>query len=130
MRRLLEWAIIAPTMSMLGFCQWLASTQWSIALHESQYMYSFVESAHVLTLTLFLGLAVMLDLRLLGLTMRQVEVEEVVERLGPWLVAGFSVMVLTGAMLFYAIPIRTFQNVFFRAKMIFLLLAGVNVWVF
>ena len=36
-----------------------------------------IESTHVLTLGLFVGLAVMLDLRLLGLTMRRVPVSEV-----------------------------------------------------
>jgi hypothetical protein len=27
--------------------EWLASTEWSIALHESQYGYAVVESIHV-----------------------------------------------------------------------------------
>jgi len=117
-------------MSLLGFCQWLASTQWSIALHESQYMYPLVESVHVLTLTVFLGTAAMLDLRLLGLTLRNVDVEEVVGRLAPWMIGGFVVMVASGALLFYAIPVRSFQNVFFRFKVIFLVLAGINAWVF
>ena len=115
---------------MLEICQWLASTDWSIALHESQYMYSIVESTHVLTLMVFVGLATMFDLRLLGATMRAVSTEEVVTRLMPWLIGGFIVMVSTGLLLFYAIPVRTYQNVFFRFKVIFLVLAGVNVWVF
>ena len=34
-------------------------------------MYPLVESAHVLTLCMFLGMAIMLDLRLLGMTLRQ-----------------------------------------------------------
>ncbi len=59
-------------MSLLSFLEWLASTTWSIALHESLYMYPLIESTHVLALTLFVGLAVMLDLRLLGLTLRTV----------------------------------------------------------
>ncbi len=72
-------------MSMLEFYQWLARTEWSIALHESQYMYPVVESVHVLTLTVFLGMALMLDLRLLGLTMRDVDMDEVVKGLRWWL---------------------------------------------
>ena len=39
-------------------------------------MYPLVESTHVLTLWLFVGLAVMLDLRLLGLAFRSVPVSE------------------------------------------------------
>ncbi len=117
-------------MSLLPFCQWLAETRGSIALHESLYMYPLVESAHVLTLCLFLGMAVMLDLRLLGLALRRVPMTEITRRLGPWMVAGFVVMVITGGLLFYAIPIRSYQNIFFRIKVFMLLLAGLNAWVF
>ena len=93
-------------------------------------MYPLVESTHVLTLCLFVGMSVMLDLRLLGLTLRRVAVSEVTGRLLPWMMAGFVVMTVTGVMLFYAIPIRSYQSVFFRLKMITLVLAGLNAWVF
>ena len=115
---------------LLQVVEWLAGTSWSIALHESLYVYPLVESIHVLTLTVFVGLALMLDLRLLGLAMRRVPVSEVIARLLPWEKAGFTVMVITGGLLFYAIPVRTYQSVFFRAKVLMLLLAGLNVWVF
>jgi hypothetical protein len=115
---------------VLGFCQWLESTPWSIALHESIWGYPIIESVHVLTLCLFLGLAVMLDLRLLGVTMLRTPASEVVGRLMPWTIAGFGIMVMTGALLFYAIPVKTYLNIFFRVKVLFLLLAGVNVAIF
>jgi hypothetical protein len=115
---------------VLGFCQWLESTPWSVALHESILAYPIVESVHVLTLCLFLGLVVMLDLRLLGVTMLKTPVSEVVERLAPWTIAGFVVMVITGSLLFYAIPVKTYLNIFFRLKVLFLLLAGANTAVF
>ncbi len=117
-------------MSALSFFEWLANTRWSIALHESTWAYSLIESVHVLTLCLVLGTAVMLDLRLLGLTLRRVPASEVAGRLLPWTVAGFVVMVLSGALLFYGIPVRTFQSVFFRVKMAMLVFAGLNAWVF
>ena len=117
-------------MSLLPFCQWLASTPGSIALHQSLYAYPVVESIHVLTLTIFVGLAGWLDLRLLGLSLRRLPVSEMVRRLLPWMQAGFAIMVVSGILLFYAIPVRSYQNVFFRAKLIFLVLAGLNVWFF
>jgi hypothetical protein len=117
-------------MSLLGFCEWLANTSWSTGIHESRYGYSIIESVHVLTLCLFLGLAVMLDLRLLGVSFRRTAVSEVVRQLVPWTVAGFVLMVISGVLLFTAIPVRTYQNVFFRLKVIMLISAGINVWVF
>jgi hypothetical protein len=116
--------------SLLDFCQWLANTPGSIALHESIWGYPIVESVHVLTLCLFLGLAVMFDLRLLGLTMRKTPVFEVSNRLWPWTAAGFAIMVISGALLFYAIPVKTYLNIFFRIKACLLLLAGANVAVY
>src|SRR5713101_7678663 len=103
-------------MSLLPFCQWLAATRGSIALHESLFMYPLVESIHVLTLCLFVGTSVMVDLRLLGITLRRVPVSEVGRRLLPWMTAGFIIMVFTGVLLFYAIPLRSYQNIFFRVK--------------
>src|SRR5471030_390738 len=117
-------------MSLLPFCQWLADTPGSIALHESLYMYPLVESAHVLTLCLFLGMAIMFDLRLLGLTLTRVPITEFKRRLGPWMIAGFVVMVITGFALFYAIPVRSYQSIWFRAKVVALILAGLNAFVF
>ena len=117
-------------MSVLHFCEWLATTPGSIALHESRYLYLIVLSVHVLTLCLLVGTTAMVDLRLLGLTMPNVRVSEAVTRLMPWTAAGFLVMIISGALLFYAAPLNRYQNLFFRAKMVTLLLAGVNAWVF
>lgn len=118
------------SLTLLHFCQWLATTPGSIALHQSRYMYLVVLTVHVLTLTLFVGTAVTIDLRLLGVTMSRVPVSEVVARLLPWTAAGFLVMIISGALLFYAAPLLRYQNIFFRLKMVVLVLAGVNAWVF
>src|SRR5215831_749184 len=103
-------------MSLLFVCQWLADTRGSVALRESVYMYPLIESLHVLTLCLFVGLSVLLDLRLLGWVLPHVRASEMARRLVPWMKAGFAVMVVTGALLFYGIPVRYYQNIFFRIK--------------
>ena len=123
-------AATVAVMSLLRLCEWLASTPGSIALHESQYLYLVVLSVHVLTLCLFVGTAAMIDLRLMGLTMQRVRMSEVMARLLPWTTAGFLLMILSGSLLFYAAPLLRYQNIFFRAKMVMLVLAGINVWVF
>jgi len=116
--------------SLLAFCEWLAATNGSTALRESLFMYPLVESTHVLFLLLFVGMTVLWDLRLLGVMLRDVPVTEMNDRVLPWVRAGFVVMVVTGVLLFYAIPIRTYQSVWFRAKVIFLILAAINIWYF
>ena len=115
---------------LFRFCEWLGNTPGSIALHESQYMFLVVLTVHVLTLTVFVGTMVMIDLRFLGLTMRRVPASQVIARLLPWSAAGFAVMVTSGALLFYSAPLMRYENVFFRLKMGALLLALVNAALF
>ena len=114
-------------MSLLAFSEWLAATNGSTALRESLFMYPLLESTHVMFLLLFVGLTVVWDLRLLGLMLTQVPVTEMNDRILPWVRWGFAVMVFTGVLLFYGIPIRTYQSVWFRSKMIFLVLASLNI---
>ena len=57
-------------------------------------------------------------------------VSELAGRLLPWTRVGFVVMVVSGALLFYAIPVRSYNNVFFRLKLVLLVLAGLNAWLF
>ncbi len=117
-------------MSLLPFCEWLAATPWSIALHESLYLYPLVETTHVLSLMLFVGSAAVVDVRLLGLAFRDLPVSEVTGRILPWTLAGFAVAVVTGALLFYAIPVRTYLSIFFRIKLFALAAAGLNAFLF
>ena len=117
-------------MSLLGFFEWLADTPWSVDLHESRYAYPIIESVHVWTMAVFFGLAVMFDLRLLGWTFRNVPISQFNRRVLPWTIGAFVIMVISGTLLFFAIPLRSYQNIFFRAKMVLLVLAGLNAWFF
>jgi uncharacterized protein DUF6644 len=109
---------------------WLADMPWSVGLHESRYAYAIIESVHVWTLCLFVGFAVFLDLRLLGVTLKGVPVSKITERILPWTKVAFVLMVASGLLLFFAIPLRTYHNVFFRLKAVLLVLAALNAWVF
>ena len=113
-----------------AFLEWIQETASSTALRESIYMYPGVESVHVLGLCLFLGMAMIFDLRLLGVSMAETPVSEFGKRLMPWTIVGFVVMVVSGVVLFFADPVRFANNVFFQAKVVMLVLAGLNAFVF
>jgi hypothetical protein len=112
------------------FLQWLYDTQFSMTMRESLWAEPIVETIHVLTLTLFLGFAVMLDMRLLGVVMKRRRMSEVLAQFNPWLFAGFTVMIVTGVLLFCGDPIAFYTTTFFKVKMIMLVLAGLNVLIF
>lgn len=110
--------------------EWLAATPSSTALRESHYVYLAILATHVLTLTVFLGTAIIVDLRLLGLVMTRIPVSQILSRLLPWTIGGFVVMAASGSLMFFATPADKFVNLFFRAKMVMLALAGLTVWMF
>ena len=112
------------------FLGWLGETPWSVALLESLYVWPFAESAHVLTLGLFVGTTVMMDLRLVGVAFRKVPVQAFTGRMLPWTHLGFIVMTVTGLLLFYSQPLRYYHNVFFRVKVLLLIAAGINAFLF
>jgi hypothetical protein len=120
----------APRMSVISFLQWLYDTAFSATLRESTWAEPIVETIHVLTLTLFLGFTVLLDMRLLGICMRRRRASEVIGELNPWLLGGFLVMITTGMLLFCGDPVAFYNSIFFKVKMLMLLLAGLNVWFF
>jgi uncharacterized membrane protein SirB2 len=113
-----------------NFALWLDSHQWSTMLHESFYMYNWVEATHVLSLMLSLGMLFIIDLRMLGLALSDIPASKIADKLSLPMFFGFSLMVITGCLLFYAIPVRSSQSVWLRLKLLLLLLAVVNAFLF
>jgi len=115
---------------MLDFVIWLSETEWSIALHESLYLYPWIESTHVLSICLFFGTLLFVDLRLSGVVFNNISISEMNRKVLPLTLFGFLIMTVTGFLLFYAIPIRSYQNIFFRIKMLLIVFAGINAFLF
>ena len=115
---------------LLNFAHWLDSFAWSTAIHESFYLYAWIESTHVLAIMVFLGMLFIIDLRILGLAFAQVPAARIAERLDKPMMIGFAVMVITGLLLFFAIPVRSTQSIWFRIKVVLLIAAGINAFLF
>src|SRR4051812_5664440 len=115
---------------ILEICQRIQEQPNSIALRESVYMYPLIESVHVLSLCLFLGLVAMMDLRLAGIGYMNVSARQIQRQLFPWQMVGLALMVASGILLCYAEPLRFYGNIFFRAKFVMIGLAVINAAVF
>lgn len=103
---------------------------WSEALLGSLNFWGLLEGTHVLALMLFAGTILVVDLRLLGVTFRKTPVSLLSAKVLPLTVVGFAIMLITGLALFYAKPLAYYHNIWFRAKLIFLLLAVINIAIF
>ena len=115
---------------IVGALEWLHDTPFSAMMRDSIWAEPIVETVHVLTLAVFLGFVLVLDLRLLDLTMRERRVSAMFEQLNPGLFGGFAVMLVSGLLLFSGDPVSFYSTWFFKAKMVMLLLAGLNVLLF
>jgi hypothetical protein len=106
--------------------EWVDAFPTSIAFRESYYVYPAFLTTHVISVCLFAGLVMMMDLRLLGVGNTRTSITEVQKRLFPWQMAMMVLSVFTGLALFYGQPMRFYANIFFWAKLVMIALTGVN----
>jgi hypothetical protein len=95
-------------------------------IRESTYGFSILLTIHVVAMCIFLGLIVMMDLRLVGVANLRTRPSEIQARLFPWQMVGFAIIVFSGVLLVWAQPLRYYGKTFFWWKMGLMLLAGVN----
>jgi hypothetical protein len=117
-------------MSLFEWCQWLQHTRFATAISESDWLFPLIEGSHILALPLSVGMIVILDLRLLGIAFCDEAGTRLVLNLLRWAKIGFAVMFLTGGLLFITQAGKAYDNAFFRTKLIFLLLLGINAAVY
>jgi uncharacterized protein DUF6644 len=117
-------------MTMLAdFSVWLDGTWLSWAMSGGYpWLWPACETLHFMGLAVLIGAVGILDLRLIGMA-RSLPIASV-QRLMPWAVLGFVTNLITGALFFVGEPQQYVNNIAFLMKMLFIALAGVNVFVF
>src|SRR5258708_2549652 len=104
-----------------GLATWINTTRGAFAV---------VEALHVIATATVFGTILIVDLRLLGLPTTARRFTAVAGEPLRWTWAAFSLAAITGPLLFTTNPVFYFGNFEFRAKMLLLLLAGINMAVF
>ena len=118
-------------MSLLyDLCQWIQNTNFSVALRESTLAFPVIEGTHLLAIGVSAGTIVLTDLRLLGVLMKKEPASKVMGSLLPFTIAGFILVFITGALLFWAEAAKSYGNLWFRIKLLFLIFAGINALIF
>ena len=102
----------------------------SLEFRGSLYVAPWVTVVHVLSMCLFAGTILMMDLRLLGVAHMRTPFSQVQRRLFPWQMAGMVLAVITGVTLVYGNPMSYFANVIFWTKMLAMAIAGLNALAF
>jgi hypothetical protein len=109
---------------------WLNDSQLAILISENDYLFPWIESVHVLAITIFFGSLALVDFRLMGLAFLEKTFHRFSEAILPltWIAFGFAL--ITGALLFISKAITYSHNNFFLAKMCLLICAGINMIIF
>jgi hypothetical protein len=110
------------------FAAWIQTTKLAFVMVDNPWLWAFCETIHFLGLAMMVGAIGVLDLRMLGVA-KQIPMRPL-HRLVPWGIAGFVTNLITGIMFYSADAKQYTHNIAFQMKMLFVLLAGVNVLYF
>jgi uncharacterized membrane protein len=117
-------------MDLPVFLKSLEDTGLASGIRNSLYYFPFLESIHVIGLSLVFGTIVIVDLRLLGVASTRRPFERVSNDLLKWTWAAFAIVAVTGALMFMTNARVYTGNTAFRIKLILLALAGLNMMMF
>src|ERR1700686_138328 len=99
-------------------------------IRDSLWLFPLIESTHVLGLALVFGTIAIIDLRLLGIASTVRPFTRMASDILKWTWAAFVLTALTGTLMFITNAHVYYHNVFFRTKMLLLVLTGINLLVF
>ncbi len=89
-------------MSVLAICRWIQDTPSSTLLRESTWGFTILASLHVLGIAWFGGAVLFSVMR-------------------PWKRIGLAWMLFTGVLLFWLEPLKCYNSISFRVKMLLLI---------
>ncbi|MBT8516636.1 hypothetical protein G6687_07100 [Polynucleobacter paneuropaeus] len=108
----------------------LNDSDLGVLIRESDSLFPFIESLHVLAITCFFGSIAMVDLRLIGVSFLEKPILSFSRVVLPYTWKAFAVAFVTGLLLFVSKADTYSHNQFFLMKMSLLMCAGINMLFF
>jgi hypothetical protein len=109
-----------------AFADALEESSVGSAIAGSSLLFPILEGAHLIGLSLAVGLIFLTDLRLLGVFLRHVPLEDLLRQLRPYVLAGIVVVFITGGLLVWAEASSVLFAPSFPIKMVLVVLGGIN----
>lgn len=110
-------------MPFVSFLQWCSSWGAIVFIRDSKYGMPFVQSFHLMGLTVLLATTVVVNLRLAGIGLDELPLVFLARQLKPWALGALGLVILSGCLIFLATPGKYLGSNPFRIKMTLLCLA-------
>ena len=85
--------------AVLASCRWLENTRWGVTIRGSSWLYPVVLWVHFVGLSMWLGTALAIDLRLMGIGAKRQTAVELSNGLFAWNWIGFGIAFVGGFLL-------------------------------
>ena len=102
---------------LLPFFQWCETLWLGQVVVGSNWLFPVIESVHLLFLALLGGSVLIVDLRLVGLLLKERTVAELAGEARPFMIGALLGMIATGVPLFLSEPIKCYYSPAFWLKM-------------
>jgi uncharacterized protein DUF6644 len=104
--------------SVLSLFQRVETTTIARSINDSLYAFAYIEAIHLLALAVLGGAALMVDLRLLGILLKDQPVRNLERTVRPWFRGSLAVILVTGLFLFVSLAAtKYYRHPYFWVKM-------------
>ena len=117
-------------MSIHDVLQTIQDLPFAVAIREGETLFPWIECVHVFALVTVLGTISIVDMRLLGLPSHRKGLRQLTQDVLPITWAAFALAAISGFLLFSSRAIKYASLWEFDAKMVLLVLAGLNMMYF
>ena len=103
--------------AVLAACRWLENTPWGVSIRGSSWLYPVVLWVHFVGLSMWLGTALAIDLRLMGIGAKRQTAVELSKGLFAWNWIGFGIAFVGGFLLLSVEATTYVMNIGFLLKL-------------
>lgn len=102
----------------------------STSIRESEWTFPIIQTFHIVGVLIFFGAMVLVDLRIIGIVLREKPANDVAKAILPLAWIGFAITAASGLVLFAAQAEKIYTNAFLITKFVLIAIAGLNLIAF
>ncbi len=110
-------------MNLLPAFRWCEASPLGEAIRSSRWLFPVIEAFHLVAFAIIGGMILLVDLRLLGVTLKRYPVGDLARETRPFFLGSLVVMLGSGALLFVSESVKCYYSTPFWIKMTALALA-------